>query len=132
MAVFTFPIDQNRLRAIFNLDRSQLCFGSVLHSLMRDAEEFDQQESQTTVDQILALMAELDTPTTGLLAQLKGRSESMSSLSVSGEYSVSYGPGGNSATLKSTVEEVRSQLRLLLDPHHQLAKYRMGSRVIPN
>lgn len=128
---FSFPTDQRRLRSIFNLDRNQLYEGSVLHSLMKDAEAFDTQYNQTTVAEILVLMAELDTATTGLLAQLKARSE-VSSLSISGEYSVSYGAGGKNTALTSNIQDTKSRIRTLLDPDSQLFRYSMVSRVIPS
>lgn len=128
---FSFPTDQRRLRSIFNLDRNQLYEGSVLHSLMKDAEAFDTEYSETTVAEILVLMTELDTPTTGLLAQLKARSE-VSSLSISGEYSVSYGAGGKNTALTSNIQDAKSRIRTLLDPDSQLFRYSMMSRVIPS
>lgn len=128
---FSFPNDQRRLRSIFNLDRNQLYEGSVLHSLMKDAEAFDTQYTQTTVAEILVLMAELDTASTGLLAQLKARSE-VSSLSISGEYSVSYGAGGKNAALTSNIQDTKSRIRTLLDPDSRLMRYSTASRVIPS
>lgn len=128
---FSFPTDQRRLRSILNLDRNQLYEGSVLHSLMKDAEAFDTEYSETTVAEILVLMTELDTPTTGLLAQLKARSE-VSSLSISGEYSVSYGAGGKNTALTSNIQDTKSRIRTLLDPDSQLFRYSMVSRVIPS
>lgn len=128
---FSFPTDQRRLRSILNLDRNQLYEGSVLHALMKDAEAFDAEYTQTTVADILDLMAELDTPTTGLLAQLKARSE-VSSLSISGEYSVSYGAGGKNTALTSNIQDTKSRIRTLLDPDSQLFRYSMMSRVIPS
>ena len=128
---FSFPNDQRRLRSIFNLDRNQLYEGSVLHSLMKDAEAFDVQYTQTTVAEILVLMAELDTASTGLLAQLKARSE-VSSLSISGEYSVSYGAGGKNAALASNIQDTKSRIRTLLDPDSRLMRYSTASRVIPS
>ena len=128
---FSFPNDQRRLRSIFNLDRNQLYEGSVLHSLMKDAEAFDVQYTQTTVAEILVLMAGLDTASTGLLAQLKARSE-VSSLSISGEYSVSYGAGGKNAALASNIQDTKSRIRTLLDPDSRLMRYSTASRVIPS
>jgi hypothetical protein len=128
---FSFPADQRRLRSIFNLDRNQLYYGSVLHSLMKDAEAFDAQESETTVAEILVLMAELDTDTTGLLAQFKARSE-ISSLSITGEYSVSYGAGGKNSALSANIQDTKSRIRTLLDPDSRLQRYSMSSRVIPS
>lgn len=128
---FSYPADQRRLRSILNLDRNQLYEGSVLHSLMKDAEAFDTEYSETTVAEILVLMTELDTPTTGLLAQLKARSE-VSSLSISGEYSVSYGAGGKNTALTSNIQDTKSRIRTLLDPDSQLFRYSMVSRVIPS
>ena len=128
---FSFPADQRRLRSIFNLDRNQLYYGSVLHSLMKDAEAFDAQESETTVAEILVLMAELDTATTGLLAQFKARSE-VSSLSITGEYSVAYGAGGKNSALSANIQDTKSRIRTLLDPDSRLQRYSMSSRVIPS
>ena len=116
MATFTYPTDQRRLVDLLGLDRDELRTDSTLNYLMEEAERVDVDFPEVdSVTLILAAMTDAETARTARQAETQG----VSSMSVSGEYSVSY---SNPAYLSSEnrYAEAIGQIKRYLDPYGQL------------
>lgn len=119
---FTYPGDQQRLQQLYGLSRDELTSGSLLRSLMTEAEQFDTDNGTTIVSQIQSILTSLDEVTTGLLAVEASQSRGISSLSIKGEYDVTYGAGGQTLAVSSKVLVAKNNLLRLLDPRGRLAE----------
>ena len=116
MATFTYPTDQRRLVDLLGLDRDELRTDSTLNYLMEEAERVDVDFPEVdSVTLILAAMTDAETARTARQSETQG----ISSMSVSGEYSVSY---SNPAYLSSEnrYAEAIGQIKRYLDPYGQL------------
>ena len=116
MATFTYPTDQRRLVSLLGLDRDELRTDSTLNYLMEEAERVDVDFPEVdSVTLILAAMTDAETARTARQAETQG----ISSMSVSGEYSVSY---SNPAYLSSEnrYAEAIGKIKRYLDPYGQL------------
>jgi hypothetical protein len=119
---FTYPTDQLRLQQLYGLSRDELTSGSLLRSLMTEAEQFDTDNGTTIVTQIQSILTSLDDVTTGLLALEVAQSRGIRSLSIKGEYDVTYGAGGQSFAASAKVVVAKNNLLRLLDPRGRLAE----------
>ena len=118
---FTYPTDQQRLQQLYGFSRDELTSGSLLRLLMTEAERFDTDNGTTIVSQIQSILTSLDHVTTGLLAVEASQSRGISSLSIKGEYDVTYAAGGQTLAVSSKVLVAKNNLLRLLDPAGRLA-----------
>jgi hypothetical protein len=114
---YTFPSDQQRLARILKLDRYQFASSSLLYTLMQSQQDYDTQWGVDTVAMTRTDMAEYETLATEYLSA-QGQ-QGKSSVSVAGEYSVSY-----TNTVQSTyaprLSEISARIRKYVDPHNYL------------
>jgi len=89
---------------------------------MDKTEYFDAQYGTNVADTIVSLATSIDEPTTGLQAQIEAAraNANVRSLANAGEYSVTYGPGGQSAAINQRLQAVLVQIKALLDPEGHL------------
>lgn len=113
--------DRARICKVFNFPRGEYYDRSTVDSLMEDMQIEDTREGVDTISEVRALLTALDDPTTGLLTSLYSATNSPSSLSVSGEYSVSYSGGGKLSQSRTLVREKKERILSLLDPNGCLA-----------
>lgn len=114
---FTYPTDQQRLQTLLGLPRYELEENSLLYELMQKVDTFDSENPGLNIaDAILTIADTLDTPSTGLLAQESAAQVGVKSLTVEGEYSITYGGGGSTVGLTSKISSAKSSLLRLLDP----------------
>lgn len=116
MATFTYPSDQRTLVDLLGLSRDQLRNDSTLQYLMEECERVDQEFPEVdSVTLIKAAMADALDARTKKQADIQGTS----SLSVSGEYSVSY-TNTAGATYSVRFDEAIGRIKRYLDPYCQL------------
>lgn len=114
---YTFPTDQSRLANCLKLDRNQYAEDSLLNQLMDAQMEFDLQKGIDTVATVLADLTSYESMSAEYLTS-QGQ-QGKRSLSVSGEYSVSY---ANSVqdTYSPRLAEIKARIRRFLDPYGYL------------
>ena len=116
MATFTYPDDQRTLVDLLGLDRDELRNDSVLQYLMEEAERVDTDFPEVdSVTLIKAAMVDAQTARTAKRADIQGTS----SLSVAGEYSVSY-TNTAGVTYGARYDEAIGKIKRYLDPYNQL------------
>lgn len=120
---YSLPTDQNRLIKILKLDRYQYSPNSLLNELMEEQEDYDTDEGVNTVALTLADMTEYETLSTAY--KTSQAIQGQRSVSVAGEYSVSY-----SNTLQDTyygrLQEIAARIRKYLDPDGNLSSLGMA------
>ena len=121
---YTFPTDQNRLAAILRLGRNQYSDSSLLNELMVDQMRWDTDEGTDTVALVLADMTEYETLSAAYLTS-QGQ-QGKSSVSIAGEYSVSY-TNTVQSTYSGQLGELKARIRKFLDPENNLGNLR-GAR----
>ena len=114
---YTFPTDQTRLAKILRLGRYQFSPDSLLNELMDEQMRWDTDEGTDTVALVLADMTEYETLSAAYLTA-QGQ-QGKNSVSISGEYSVSYA-NTTQSTYSGRLGEIKARIRKYLDPENTL------------